>query len=601
MIQEVKKSLKFLETKEKKQLVNLSITKFLSGLMDLIGVASIIPFLAVISNQQILDSNLYLINFKEFLNIDNNQTIIILALVSFLVLVLNYLIRWFDIWYDAYVSHNIWLNLSKRLFNQYLVEPYSFYLENSTNNLLEKVQVKINYIVIGIIHPFFQICGKFFSSALLFSILLIVEPFITSSITLIILIFYFFVFLFLKNKMSNYGKQQADASTKSFKIVDQAFKSIKDIKLNNSYNFYIKNFFDISGTLANVSVKKIFFISSPKIIIELMTYLLAFGIIIYSMLVDYSSLSEIILLIGIYTITLHRILPNAQVIFQEIGNYKYYKPSFDEIFRDLGKNKPNNINIKKSIDGKFNFNKELNLKNINYAYPNNKNKVLITKDVLIKKGEYTGITGSSGSGKSTFINLITALLNPKSGKVLIDGIEINSSNMKKLQSLIAYVPQFPFIADDTILNNIAYGMDQNEINLKRAKEAAKISKLSEFIENKLPLNYQTKVGEDGIRLSGGQKQRLSIARAIYADKDILIMDESTSSLDTVTERQIIDSILKFKSNKTIIFVTHRVHSLENCDKILILKEGMIESEGTYQYLKNNSNTFKKLLNKKEIS
>ncbi len=601
MIQEVKKSLKFLETKEKKQLVNLSITKFLSGLMDLIGVASIIPFLAVISNQQILDSNLYLINLKEFLNIDNNQTIIILALVSFLVLVLNYLIRWFDIWYDAYVSHNIWLNLSKRLFNQYLVEPYSFYLENSTNNLLEKVQVKINYIVIGIIHPFFQICGKFFSSALLFSILLIVEPFITSSITLIILIFYFFVFLFLKNKMSNYGKQQADASTKSFKIVDQAFKSIKDIKLNNSYNFYIKNFFNISGTLANVSVKKIFFISSPKIIIELMTYLLAFGIIIYSMLVDYSSLSEIILLIGIYTITLHRILPNAQVIFQEIGNYKYYKPSFDEIFKDLGKNKPNNINIKKSIDGKFNFNKELNLKNINYAYPNNKNKVLITKDVLIKKGEYTGITGSSGSGKSTFINLITALLNPKSGKVLIDGIEINSSNMKKLQSLIAYVPQFPFIADDTILNNIAYGMDQNEINLKRAKEAAKISKLSEFIENKLPLNYQTKVGEDGIRLSGGQKQRLSIARAIYADKDILIMDESTSSLDTVTERQIIDSILKFKSNKTIIFVTHRVHSLENCDKILILKEGVIESEGTYQYLKNNSNTFKKLLNKKEIS
>ena len=141
MIQEVKKSLKFLETKEKKQLVNLSITKFLSGLMDLIGVASIIPFLAVISNQQILDSNLYLINLKEFLNIDNNQTIIILALVSFLVLVLNYLIRWFDIWYDAYVSHNIWLNLSKRLFNQYLVEPYSFYLENSTNNLLEKVQV----------------------------------------------------------------------------------------------------------------------------------------------------------------------------------------------------------------------------------------------------------------------------------------------------------------------------------------------------------------------------------------------------------------------------------------------------------------------------
>ena len=241
MLKEVRHSLTFLEKKEKRKLLTLSITKFFTGIMDLIGVASVIPFLAVISNQEILNNNLYLINLKNFLKVENNEFIIILAISSFILLVLNYLIRWFDIWYDSYVSNNIWLNLSKRMFNQYLFEPYSFHLINSTNNLLEKVQVKVNFIVIGIIHPFFQICGKLFSSILLFTVLMVVEPVITLTITSIVLLFYLFIYLFLKKKMTRYGKFQAEASTKSFKIVDQAFKSIKDIKLNNSYSFYLEN------------------------------------------------------------------------------------------------------------------------------------------------------------------------------------------------------------------------------------------------------------------------------------------------------------------------------------------------------------------------
>lgn len=595
MIKEVKKTLNFLETKEKNKLLALSITKFFTGLMDLVGVASIIPFLAVISNQEVLDTNKHLVFFKDFLNLDNNSIVVFLAFASFILLFLNYLTRWFDVWYDAYVSHNIWLNLSKKLFNQYLIEPYSFYIKNSTNYLLEKIQIKINFIVIGIIHPFFQICGKFFSSILLFSILLYFEPLITFLITIILIFFYSFIYLFLKDKIESYGKLQAKASTKSFKTVDQAFKSIKDIKLNNSYNFYINNFFNISETLANVSVKKIFFIVSPKLLIELMSYLFAFSIIIYLMLMNYHSLSDIILLIGIYTITLHRILPNIQIIFQEIGNFKYYKPSYDEIFSDLIK-----INLKKKYFKKklinIKFHKEISFENIDFKYDQNKNKVLTIKNLKISAGEYLGITGPSGSGKSTLINLITGLLNPNNGKILVDKRELVGELIGDWQSAISYVPQLPFIADDTIMNNIAYGLNEDKINFQKVKEAAKIAQISEFIENKLPLKYETIVGEDGIRLSGGQRQRLSIARAIYTNKDVLIMDESTSSLDVITEKQIIDSLIKSKLNKTIIFVTHRVNSLRNCDNILILNDGKIDAYGKYNDLENNSKTFKNFLN-----
>ncbi len=598
MIKEVQKTLKFLETKEKNKLMALSITKFFTGLMDLVGVASIIPFLAVISNQEVLNTNKHLLFLKDFLNLDNNSIVVFLAFASFILLFLNYLTRWFDAWYDSYVSHNIWLNLSKKLFNQYLIEPYSFYIKNSTNYLLEKIQVKINFIVIGIIHPFFQICGKFFSSILLFSILLYFEPLITFLITIILIFFYSFIFLFLKNKMESYGRLQANASTKSFKIVDQAFKSIKDIKINNSYNFYIKNFFNISETLANVSVKKVFFIVSPKILIELMSYVFAFSIIIYLMLMNHRNLSDIILLIGIYTITLHRILPNLQIIFQEIGNFKYYKPSYDEIFSDLIKINFKKKNFKKKLIN-IKFQDEISLENIDFKYDENKNKVLSIKNLKIKAGEYLGITGPSGSGKSTLINLITGLLNPNNGKILVDKREIVGDLIGDWQSAISYVPQLPFIADDTITNNIAYGLNEDKIDFQKVKEAAKIAQISEFIENKLPQKYETIVGEDGIRLSGGQRQRLSIARAIYTNKDLLILDESTSSLDVMTEKQIIESLIKSKLNKTVIFVTHRVNSLRNCDKILLLNNGKIDAYGKYNDLENNNEIFKTFLIKKD--
>ena len=598
MIKEVQKTLKFLETKEKNKLMALSITKFFTGLMDLVGVASIIPFLAVISNQEVLNTNKHLLFLKDFLNLDNNSIVVFLAFASFILLFLNYLTRWFDVWYDSYVSHNIWLNLSKKLFNQYLIEPYSFYIKNSTNYLLEKIQVKINFIVIGIIHPFFQICGKFFSSILLFSILLYFEPLITFLITIILIFFYSFIFLFLKNKMESYGRLQANASTKSFKIVDQAFKSIKDIKINNSYNFYIKNFFNISETLANVSVKKVFFIVSPKILIELMSYVFAFSIIIYLMLINHRNLSDIILLIGIYTITLHRILPNLQIIFQEIGNFKYYKPSYDEIFSDLIKINFKKKNFKKKLIN-IKFQDEISLENIDFKYDENKNKVLSIKNLKIKAGEYLGITGPSGSGKSTLINLITGLLNPNNGKILVDKREIVGDLIGDWQSAISYVPQLPFIADDTITNNIAYGLNEDKIDFQKVKEAAKIAQISEFIENKLPQKYETIVGEDGIRLSGGQRQRLSIARAIYTNKDLLILDESTSSLDVMTEKQIIESLIKSKLNKTVIFVTHRVNSLRNCDKILLLNNGKIDAYGKYNDLENNNEIFKTFLIKKD--
>ena len=599
MLFDLKKILNFLSRKEKKNLFLLSLSKFFSGIMDMLGVASIIPFLAVISNKKILNENEYILNIKNYFNFDNNEIIIIFALFSLLFLLANYLTKWIDIWYDSYITHNIWLNLSTRLFNSYLFEEYKFHLTNSTNNLLEKVQVKINYAVIGIIHPFFQIFGKLLSSVLLLSFLIIAEPLITSILFLSIGSAYGFIFLFLKKKMTDYGKQQSEATTNSFKTADQAFKSIKDIKINKSFNFFIKSFYKISSVVADVSVKKILFISSPKIVIDLVSYIIGFTIIIYVVIFRSYELSSIVLLIGLYTLVLQRILPNFQIIFQELSNYKYYRPAYEEIYKDLENINANNETLNQ-INKDFIINNNITLKDAVYSYPSKKEKKIIDiKNITIPINQFIGITGKSGSGKSTLINLITGLLQLDNGEILIDGKGLNAKSLiTDWQPLISYVSQSPFIADETVLHNIAYCVDEDKIDIVKVKKAAEIAEISEFIES-LSEKYNTKVGENGIRLSGGQKQRISLARAIYLDKEILILDESTSSLDVVTEKKIIDRVIKMKSNKTIISITHRVHSLRNCNKIFILNEGKIEDEGSFQELQNKSKTFNDLIKKSE--
>lgn len=593
MFQDLIKIRNVISKKDQIRLFALGFTKFISGFFDMLGVASIAPFIIVVTNRKVLKSNEIILQIKEFLKLNDNEMIIFFAFFSITLIILNQSIRIFSFWFDEYVCHKVWFNIHKKLFKYYLNQPFSYHIQTNSNSLLEKIQVRANAAVAGVINPFFQILGHFFVLLFLAAILIIANPSVAFILMIITSSFYLLFFLKLKKKLVSYGKFSPEFSHKTFKLVEQAFKSIKDIKIKDNSNYYTNIFNPLAKKYAQNQVKLHFLSFMPRNILEIFAYSSGFGLVIYLMISESKNFSEVAVVIGIYAITLQKLLPAVQGAFQSIAQFKYYKPSFDIIYEDL-------VNSKKDSEKKekkeklqnYKFDDKIIFKDIKFKYPNSRKEVLNIKNLEIKKGIFLGVTGKSGSGKSTFVDLLTGLLTPSVGDLYLDGNKIDLNLYKKLQSCIGYVPQFAFVADDTIKNNIALGYDDNQIDFERVKKAAEIANISEFINKELLLGYETIIGEDGIMLSGGQRQRISIARAIYNLPQILIFDEATNSLDSITENQIIKSLVELSEIKTIIMVTHRVPTLKICDDILFFDDGKLAGKGDYFKLIKENPLFK---------
>ena len=595
MIKAINKTFSILNKKEKRQLYILTITKFFSGLMDMVGIASILPFLAFISNENLFGQNKVILKIKSYFNFQDSEMTIFLAAVSLSLLLLNYLFKIFDAWYNSYVNHNIFVSLSTKLFNYYMSRPYSFHLMNSTNELLEKIMVKVNFIVIGFIQPIFQIFGRVCTTFFITLILFKLNAQILFTLCGSVFFIYFVIFKLLQKKMTTYGDYQSRSSQMLYRITDEAFKAIKAIKINHNEKFYAEKFNRTTQTLANNAIKVQFFLFSPKLFLEIIIFVLGYVLIIYLLIVQSNSFTSIILTLGIFALSFQRLLPSVQGIFSDLSNIKYHKASIDKIYDEVkSAAKYKSDDSKTSKKSLLTLNRKIHLDDVKFKYLNSKKTVLDLDELSIEANNFVGVTGKSGSGKSTLIDLITGLLDPSEGKVFVDEKLLNHKLKNSWQSNIAYVPQQSFIADATIIENIAFSINENEINIEKVKNSAKIANLDVFIENELQNKYETIIGENGIRLSGGQRQRLSIARALYTNLDLLILDEATSSLDSVAERKILESILNSKIKKTIIMVTHRISTLKNCDKIIFLDKGKVVDSGSYDYLIKNNLIFKQL-------
>ncbi|MDD4467190.1 MAG: ATP-binding cassette domain-containing protein, partial [Candidatus Pacebacteria bacterium] len=236
------------------------------------------------------------------------------------------------------------------------------------------------------------------------------------------------------------------------------------------------------------------------------------------------------------------------------------------------------------------FKEEIRIENVSYTYPKSTQEALKNVSFAVKKGEAVGIIGPTGCGKTTIADIILGLLEPTKGKIEVDKKNIRE-NIDGWQKNIGYVPQFIYLSDDTIYNNIAFGIDKEKIDKSRLLKAAKVACLDDFVK-KLPKGLDTFIGERGIRLSGGQRQRIGIARAIYHNPEILVMDEATSSLDNITEKYVIEAIERLKKGRTVIIIAHRLTTVKNCDILYMFKEGRIVGSGTYKDLFERNSDFK---------
>ena len=581
-------------SREIKQILLLLLGSIIMALLEVVGVASILPFMSIVLNPENIKESEYLSYLYNYLDFDNEKTFLIYF--GFLVLFLLALSNMFSAlmyWSITYFSKMQGHRLSMRLLRHYLSHPYKFFLARNTSDLGKNILSEIDRVVKGVVLQALQAASKAIVTLVVFSLLVIVNPYMAFTSIAVIGGAYISFFLLSKNYLGSIGLKQSIATFNRFRTVDESMSGIKDIKLRSLEANFLSRFRQPSIDNAKFSAQGLVIAILPRYLLETLAFGGIISIVIF-MLNNNQTGSEIIPLLSLYALAGYRLLPAAQNIYSARSMIKYNYPAFLIIKEDLRKIKEDQtIFVDHKGEDHLTFKDSIHLQTVSFSYSDEKENILSNVSLSIKKNSFVGFVGSTGSGKTTLIDCILGLLEFNSGSMKVDSQIINKENIKSWQKKIGYVPQYIFLIDDSIEANIAFGIPKNEIDNKKLKHVASLARLEEFL-GELPEGFKTFVGENGVRLSGGQRQRIGIARALYNDPELLILDEATSSLDGITEKYVMEAIDNISKDITIITIAHRLTTLKNCDEIFLLSDGIIECSGTYQNLINTNEKFKRM-------
>jgi len=581
--------------KELKKAVFIFIGIIFLGIFEVIGVSAVVPFIAVVLSPEIVFENDYFIMIYNFLNLQSVESFIIfLGLVLISTIVISNFYQAFMNWATVYFTNKIGYRLSVRLLEKYLNRNYDFFLNRNTSDLTKNIISEVQRVTSGVVMQSITILSKLVIIINLLAVLIYVNPLIAALSTLIMGGAYALIFLFFKSKLQAKGTELTEYDFKAYKAINESMSGIKDIKLHSNESEFIKRYAFFAKKMAIIQAHRVLITSMPRYLLEAIAFAGMVIIIIVLISLNDGMNSAIFPVVGLYAMVGYRLMPAFQQMYSGIANLKFNLPAFENLVKEF--------NYSDSLKQELNeakivpFRDKIKISKLYFSYESDENNILNDLNLEILKNTTVGLVGSTGSGKTTLIDIILFLLQPSSGCISIDGIEINSKNRLGWQKQIGYVPQSIYLTDDSILENIAFAVPFDEIDLKKVEKAAKMASLHNFVQT-LPAKYDTLVGERGVRLSGGQRQRIGIARALYHDPDVLVLDEATSSLDGITEDVIIEAIKNLSHKKTIIMIAHRISTVKDCDTIYLLKNGNVKESGSYEYLIKNSDEFRKIAKK----
>ena len=464
-------------------------------------------------------------------------------------------------------------DLATELLESYLAQPYTFHLQKNTAELINNLQVELNLFIVYMLSPSLLLLAEFLVVGGLVSLLFVFEPIGTLLVASFFLVFGFLFQLLTKNRVGRWGKKRQYEESLRMKHAKQALSAVKEIKLYRKEDFFISRYAVHTKNSLTMNQRSSFIHSLTRLWLEIIA--LSGIVLLYLIMMFQGKENEAILpTVGLFAAVAFRLLPSLNRIMGALNQLRFGATVVDLIYHEFSKFRSNeNQLFNKKISEKWRFSEQVELKNIYFTYPNNTKHSLSNINVSIRRGQMVGFIGESGSGKSTLINLFLGLLQADSGKLSVDGVDINLT-LEQWQKNIGYVPQNIYLTDDKLKNNIAFGVKESEIDSKALTRAIQSAQLDKLVRE-LPDGLDTIVGEHGDRLSGGQRQRIGIARALYNDPDILVFDEATSALDYETEKDVIEAINVLHRNKTIVVIAHRESAVEKCDVIYRLASGHI--------------------------
>ena len=587
-----KKIFFILSRKERRRGAYLFILILFMALVDMLGIASIMPFIALLTNPEIINTN-DVLNFLykkvSVYGVKNEQDfLIVVGILVFFLLIVSITIKAITSYFQSKYIQYCHYSLSKRLFERYLYQPYSWFLNQNSSYIGKSILSESGNVIGKGLGPALSLFSNIIIFLTLFFMLLYVDTKLTLLMAATVSSFYLIVYLLIRKLLNNIGKKNYTNNELQFRALSEAFSATKEVKVGNLEKIFINRFSKPARSIAYNKALADILSQLPRFALEAITFGGLILIIIFYML-STGNITTVLPAIALYAFAGYRLMPAIQKIFMSITSLRVSGPAITSLYNDLQKL---NLKIDQNQNNDFFFNKSIKLKNIFYSYPKSSRTALKSVNLNIPANTSVGIVGETGSGKTTVIDLILGLLEAQKGTLEVDDKIINNENRTAWQRLIGYVPQQIYLADTTVSENIAFGLGVEEINHEKVERAAKIANLHEFIIDELPSQYQTTIGERGVRLSGGQRQRIGIARALYHEPKLLIFDEATSALDITTERSVMEAIYNEDYKTTKILIAHRLSTVKKCDKIFLFDKGELKHEGNYQDLLKKSDKFR---------
>ena len=594
MFKLIKNLFKLLSPNQRKRFYALQFLVIVMSVVEILGVASIIPFMALVGDMSQLEQNTFIAEIYRQSGITSeSQFVFWVGLCVLGLLFISMIISIFTVWGLSMFANKIGTEIADRLYTYYLKQGWLFHASGSSAQLTKKIATETMRVTGAVLVPLMQMNSKVILSLLMSISIFLYDPKVALIGLSIFAISYFFLFKGVRNRLNKNGIAISKVNEERFRLMNEGFGGIKDLLLMGRDNDFISRFNKSGKTLAYSQGTNAALAQAPRYFVELLAFGSMIVLVLYLIASHNGNLGMILPILSVYAIGIIKLLPAFQQIYSSMAIIKANIPAFESIQQDLYDSLHKESKSQEFEENFLNPKQNISLENITFTYPKKEEPALNKLDMLIPANSVIGIVGPSGSGKSTLIDILLCLIEPQEGHLKIDDDIINDQNRRSWQNTIGFVAQTIFLSEGTVAENVAFGIPEDQIDLDQVQKVLKLAHLSDFIST-LDKDIHTKVGERGVQLSGGQRQRIGIARALYHKAEVLVFDEATSSLDGITEKMIMEAIHEFSGKKSIILIAHRLKTVKKCDKIFFIDKGRVADQGTYQELIENNEHFKNM-------
>jgi len=560
---------------QKRRMVLLMVCIFIGASLELLGVSLIMPLIQLISTPEVVTENGVLSTIYNALNMKSVSGFFIFLVIVIIVLYFLKNLYLSVLYYFQYsFIYNNQLKVAGRLIDCYLKKPYTYHLDHNTSDMIRNIMLDTDRLF-QLILSFLNVMSEILLSLLLVIYLLVSDPLMSCTVAGLLLICMAAFRILTKKKVHSYGKMNQEYDGRMHQAINQALGAVKDIKILHRERYFVDSFVSCGNKKMTALINTNFFGTIPKYIIETITVAAIMLVLIYKLMTG-TDLNTLLPVLASFAVAAFKLLPSVGKVSNYLNNITFLKPSIDLIYHDLKETEDmENVVIEDPDDGARHSAEpsEIRVEKLFYRYPKTDNDVLKGVSFNVTLGTSIGLIGESGAGKSTLADVILGILYPGDGRVMYGSMNVHEYPLKWAKKL-AYIPQAIYLADESIRKNVAFGIDDKEIDEDKVWEALDEAQLSSFVRS-LPEGLDTEVGERGVRLSGGQRQRIGIARALYGNPEILVLDEATSALDSETETAVMEAIERLHGKKTLIIIAHRLTTIKNCEYIYRVEAGNV--------------------------